>query len=92
MAKKKTFWVLNVSYLGFDSDYDRKLEKIVGRVSVGSGFGLGGRDLDWDFYQAPAALAKAKLLRRKEGRHLLSLSLEKLDYESGDILEEVVLI
>jgi len=61
-------------------------------MSAGSGFGLGGRDIDWDFYQGPAALTRAKLLKRKERRRLISLSLQKMDYENWDVLDEIILI
>jgi len=42
------YWVIEVSYAGFDPMMDAKLEKLAGPRS-GSGFGLGQRDMDWTF-------------------------------------------
>jgi hypothetical protein len=92
MAVRKVVWVIDAGYRGYDLDYDRCLEDIIGRLSDGAGWGFGGRDISWSFCQGPAALLRAKLLKQEEGSNLISLALRKMDNESWDILEEIILI
>jgi len=64
MKKCYDVWV---EYKGFDCDYDDKIEKVVGRSSVGGGFCLlgGVRDISFIFYQEKAARRAASRVRRQ---------------------------
>lgn len=53
-----------VMYEDFDTNFDRTLEKAAGRDSSGSGFGICGRDLSFDFYKQDAAERALKRLRK----------------------------
>lgn len=44
-----TLWIVAVSYPGYSTRTDAKLERIVGQPRSGSGMGMGWRDLDWSF-------------------------------------------
>ena len=49
------YYIVKAVYEDFDSEFDRRLEKAVGRSSDASGFGLGERDLAWYFKTEKAA-------------------------------------
>ncbi len=75
----KYTWILTATYQDYDSDYDYKLCKKVGRLSTGSGYGLfnGHRNIDWEFKQEPAARrAHTKL---KQMKRVFRTSLEKMN-------------
>lgn len=64
----KTEYRIVTYYNGWDSSLDRKIESVIGRSCSGSGAGLGGRDIDFVFYQKPAtlrALSRINLLPKK---------------------------
>ena len=53
-------------YVGYDTDKDKMIRKIVGRDNNGSGFGFGERDLGFSFFTKPAAeRAKARLRQKR---------------------------
>ena len=70
IMKRDPKYMLVVSYPGHDPSFDRKLEKLVGKESGGSGFCLfdGTRDLDWCFTKRDAAYNASKKLRKHRVR------------------------
>lgn len=57
-------YLVLVTYQSFDPYFDLCLEKAVGRESGGSGFGFGGRDVEFYYVRKDAAQRAMKKLRR----------------------------
>ena len=65
--RKRKFWALLINYLGsYSRSKDMAIEKIVGKSSNGSGFGLGMRDLSFYYDKKSTAKNAYAKIRKKE--------------------------
>jgi len=55
------YWMIEVSYAGFNPVLDQKLEELAG-PRTGSGAGFGQRDMDWIFTYKEEAEEKLAIL------------------------------
>ena len=69
-TRKKPRWFVLASYPAERSPDDERLEKLVGRMSDGSGMGFGRRDIDWSWRTGPPAKRAAKKLAKLRGVHV----------------------
>jgi hypothetical protein len=58
------YYYLQASYKGYDQDFDSKLEKRIGRKSVGAGYGFGMRDISWEYVRKSYAVKALNKLKR----------------------------
>ena len=81
MAEPKKLYVVEVSYRGYDSTLDRRIEKAAGRPSDGSGAYLSTlpwRDLTWDYTVKRYAEALVKRLKAARITHRCGKKIEKI--------------
>jgi hypothetical protein len=63
--RSKTQYEVEVTYKGYDRDYDCKIRRVVGRDNRGTGCGFGDRDIQFYFIQEKAAKAAIARIRKQ---------------------------